>query len=527
MIGGTAMTFDTVLKLLEPYHPVFFKHRADSEITSVRYLGEPMGAGKINELYVGHTDNFLAFGIPERAVNLLCFGEPYVVEHDPAFAEFNCIVISPSENEPMIFNKILDEIETRDRYLQASELLLQSTLPIRRDALDLNEMMEVIYELLGNPFAISNPSGTILGHKHIFDIDAKFGNIFQSGSGVVPDFDEFSQANKDVDASTDPIFTEDMGTKTVLYKIVIANTTVAYFRLVEINRPITDSDIVMVRIICDWLSREFRKSSIYLQPKSGEIIRLLLDLLEKRRPPQVLEERMATLKFGQKKWHYLLAINYDKVDYGKTAPRNLRGTFEYKFPGSKAFISRDHIVLYLNSDNGSFFKGETMDTLRELAQLYHLQVGVGLRQNKLEHIPVAFEQALFAIHFGSSVSPDANVYEYNDYAIYHLLSQNVQAEHLIHFCHPELLQLMENDQKYNTDYVYTIYTLLLSSGKQVDAAKRLHIHRSTMLYRLEKIAEITDNLDLYNTYIVTWLYLSFAILVYLGHLDPEQYRLLG
>ena len=64
------------------------------------------------------------------------------------------------------------------------------------------------------------------------------------------------------------------------------------------------------------------------------------------------------------------------------------------------------------------------------------------------------------------------------------------------FAHENLLKLQALDQKQNSEYVLTLKTYLEQNLNATQTANELFIHRSTCLYRLEKIKSILDsNLD--------------------------------
>ena len=60
-------------------------------------------------------------------------------------------------------------------------------------------------------------------------------------------------------------------------------------------------------------------------------------------------------------------------------------------------------------------------------------------------------------------------------------------------CHEKLLALNRYDAKHETDHVKTLRTYLDSHMNVVHSANKLFIHRSTLIYRLNKIKEILDS----------------------------------
>ena len=56
---------------------------------------------------------------------------------------------------------------------------------------------------------------------------------------------------------------------------------------------------------------------------------------------------------------------------------------------------------------------------------------------------------------------------------------------------PPLAALMDYDKKHGTELLYTLKICLENSGRAVIAQEILHVHRTTYLYRIKRIEEIT------------------------------------
>lgn len=76
--------------------------------------------------------------------------------------------------------------------------------------------------------------------------------------------------------------------------------------------------------------------------------------------------------------------------------------------------------------------------------------------------------------------------------------------------HPAIDTLCEYDQKHNSDFAETLRVFIELERNYTDTAKALNIHRSTLIYRIERITEMTG-LDLDNANIRFHLLLSFRM----------------
>ena len=100
-------------------------------------------------------------------------------------------------------------------------------------------------------------------------------------------------------------------------------------------------------------------------------------------------------------------------------------------------------------------------------------------------------------------------------SIFHLMEiSESQDYNLLDFCHPALLVLKAYDEQKKTDFFNTLYQYLNFSQHSQQTADYLHIHKNTLLYRIEKIKKITGNPLNHGDELIK-LHFSFKILEYL------------
>ena len=76
------------------------------------------------------------------------------------------------------------------------------------------------------------------------------------------------------------------------------------------------------------------------------------------------------------------------------------------------------------------------------------------------------------------------------------------------------------DEINNTNYYHTLFLYLKNNQNSTLTAKDLFIHRNTMLYRINKIKELT-NIDFSNTEETFQVLLSYKIMNYINKLDNK------
>lgn len=108
----------------------------------------------------------------------------------------------------------------------------------------------------------------------------------------------------------------------------------------------------------------------------------------------------------------------------------------------------------------------------------------------------AYEQCCFAAKSGSALAPVEIIYNYKDYFEYNFFQKFVSHFDSSNFCLPIATEILEFDKQNKTQYANTLY-YYLKTFKNIEAtAKKLHIHRNTITYRINKAVVMFEiNLD--------------------------------
>jgi deoxyribose-phosphate aldolase len=237
---------------------------------------------------------------------------------------------------------------------------------------------------------------------------------------------------------------------------------------------------------------------------------------------EIIEERIKSLHLDIKKYFYVLTIKVLDINTKNLSLASIKSLLEKSIPDSRSIMFGGNIVILINTNRYDFSSSRSLKPVTEVMEKYNLFGGLSRCFYNLIDLNHYHKQSLKAIELGMQNNRRKSLHIYDDYLIYHLLDMKSQSVDLKEFCHPKLLELLEYDSRHNTQYTYTLYVLLTVKGKQVDAANILNIHRSTMLYRMEKIEELTG-LNVSEPKDIVQLYFSFIILKMTGKLDPELY----
>jgi len=157
-------------------------------------------------------------------------------------------------------------------------------------------------------------------------------------------------------------------------------------------------------------------------------------------------------------------------------------------PGAYHVFSGDY--LYVMVDSLNVDDVTALSDLTDVLQTHSCRVGVGSSFSDITRRKAFRQGAQMALEIGQLLHPDKQLYHYSDYFIeitaYYAATGLKEASYHL----PELERLRDVDKEKDTDYYHTLKTYLVLDGSTKLTAKHLHIHRNTLIYRLDKIAGI-------------------------------------
>ncbi len=188
----------------------------------------------------------------------------------------------------------------------------------------------------------------------------------------------------------------------------------------------------------------------------------------------------------------------DEIDYGATHSRVIEILREV-FPDPQdiiASVSRDRFVIlrkleHLDNEPSNLEPERTKALCSEIWEKLknasiETIIGIGHPAQNLYEMPFAYSNAWEVVSVADKLSMHPGVYCFNEMLLEHLLL-SVDPNYSLKFLEKKLTEFAEGTD--TADLIETFCTYCESFFSKQKAAEKMHLHRNTLAYRLDKVEE--------------------------------------
>lgn len=195
-----------------------------------------------------------------------------------------------------------------------------------------------------------------------------------------------------------------------------------------------------------------------------------------------------------------------------------------KFPFFQVLLYHESVLVLLQGNISSLRIieeiNESFGEFGDLLKICQGYAGFSTANFPLMKMNIAYQQAITAVQYGMALNPEAGIYFYSQYYIYEMLDE-YKNRYALEDMHVQRLQLLKNPVEDKYDNLALLRSYLLTERSISTTAKLMHMHRNSVIYRLNKIQEILG-LNLNDPDVRLRLLISFKILeLQDGYIQPS------
>ncbi|MCR4436913.1 MAG: helix-turn-helix domain-containing protein [Clostridiales bacterium] len=488
-------------------------------VKSVKFLSQKRSSFESDTLYICSSPDLLRLIPPDQCINLMCVNNNHPGAYREQHSSLNFLILHKAVDLYEIYEETQDLLSKSNRVDNNSRKFLDALISNK----GLQHIVDVAYEVLGNPCAVSDVNFNLLAYSKGTEInDPVLNEVIRCGYWpyhLLRYPSPYRRSYREYDEGNKPMILElgESKCRRLFGKIKINYNQVGVFAVYEGIKPFEETDIQLVEILCGVVSCEMQKNSLYNDLTEINYKKFFIDMLEGR----IVEEnaiqnnlKILGMKLGKK----LCILSVDSR-FGKRFPKPyIRTMLEQLIPNCKAVVYGEYIVAFILDATENFYGEFYFNELVKFLKENKLYAGISRCFCRLTDVRKYFLQSIKSIDLGMKMKIQNNFYDYEEYMIYNLVD-TITVREAKELCHPLVTKILKYDFANNTFYAQTLYTYLSRGKNHISTADCLHIHRNTLQYRIGRIEELFG-IDWDNGNLLLQIHLSFKILEYIGETWP-------
>lgn len=507
------MEFKKIIDSLEKFNPKIFSEVEEPTYIQTHKMLEPNQVHFFPEcLYVGYVSYLSNTICYDTICNIICIQDEPLPQHFKPSNYLNLILMGQEINQFDVLNNIADILIDEAKLIAAMKRLLDALY----DNQGMQHIVDVASETFENPIFVNDSAYKILAmSRNTIFKDPTLED--QKTLGYIHE-ENLSAMRRDMlinrlSCDNYPIYSKKKGNDLgwLMRAVKLHGIEVGFVALVENNRPFRKIDYELLDRFSKLVAIEMEKSNFYKDNKGIMYNYFLVDLIiGKVKSTKAVNQRLSSLNW--KINHYfqmMLVIDNSENGFERKAERVSR-ELRSIIPGCHWAIYHGNLAVIINRNSPEILTKEEEQQLKEFLDANMLSCGVSDVYSNIIETSKHYYQSLRAVELGVYATHQNGIYRYSDYMIAYIAQVLSKHNDLNDFIHPAIVIIQKYDSENDSQLLDTLKQYLYYVGNPVAAAESLHIHRNTLLYRINKIIEFTNlNLENGDERLKIQLYLKF------------------
>lgn len=416
-------------------------------------------------------------------------------EYNNPYCEYVCV--SAESEMAILFNDVTWIFHS---FFEWEILILNH---FRRHA-SFHEVGEVLFQILQNPISFCTPILKI--EMHVIDDEYPLPPNYGIRENEYLSVDEHElvlvdeEYKETLKTKYPSIFSNAIyGFRKLYYNIFHENEYIGRIVIDEIYHPAKESDLSILILFSEYVKMAYLENcsaSMGLPRELDTMFKKLLiynnEYLE--RYDKILE------KYGWKKNDYYLCAHLVSTNEEHFYSKIIEDTIYLHrlFENNYAFSYEKAVILIINLGNKDDVE-YIYKQLNYFSNKFNYSIGLSNAFNQFHKIHIYYRQAVEAYVMGQKKHPQNKVFKFHNYIVDIIIQNTLDANDSEFYISRKFACLENYDKEKGTELVKTLKVALSSNMSASVAQEILHVHRTTYLYRMRRIEEISGlNLEEYE-----------------------------
>ena len=202
---------------------------------------------------------------------------------------------------------------------------------------------------------------------------------------------------------------------------------------------------------------------------------------------QELERHIHRRKWNSGDYFVCVAFAINTIDVFGVTANTIRAYLNRLITESEVFLYQEKIVAIVDVGPKSIPIDTVTHQFSEYMRDMNMKAGISNAVQGFQYIGDLYRQACIALEIGGHLWEYLWIYRFSAVAPYYIMERCMGELTVKTICTPEIIEILRYDAEHRTDYFRTLRTYLNCSLNLTATSSQLFIHRTTLLYRLEKL----------------------------------------
>ena len=519
------LTLEKLIKQLSPFHPVYQSNKTISiPAESITFFNKDTDYSQGKSLYLGYASQFTpdmeAFPSPKL---IICIEDIPLSDEILSHTIAVMVRLPEGTNPFLIYNAInalfQEEITLKNFTEKLYEAVIQN--------FSIQSICDVAAGFFNNTLVLMNE---ILKHIAIssdIELEDYVWLDQKKNGGYISDtsLDLLTKQmvyEKNVSYS-DPILLPegDFKYRRIIQHIIINNQLAGTIVVFEIQKPFQDTDMQLVKMLSDVITLKMKSETGSIQSKNAAYEHFFNDLLNGELYADSLYERLQTLNITILDNIYIIAIDINEYDQTHRTIQYLKNSLVETLNEGTSVIYNNYIVTVIMLESGSTISEALIGRIEQFCQKRRLFAGISNCFHDISKFKLYFDQAITSLELSRRLTKTSHLAFYNKLITEHMISIASHHTDLRLLCNDDLMNLLHYDEQNDTTYANSLYEFLNHERNLARTSEILHVHRNTLIYRINRIKELLNN-DLDDAHYRFSLLLSYKMISFLNNANIPQ-----
>lgn len=408
--------------------------------------------------------------------------------------------------------------EVFERYRQWDQHLVDSLL----SHASVQELVDLTEDIISNPMMVISMNFTIIASRDLPFVGELKNAVLGSTEATQPLVNALKQDINYEEAYNRTGYFYYPGNHIATPKLCanIRKSTKTIYRLMvyEGEIPLDDTFGFLLEHLAKMISHALTANTGQDSDTAYTINKIFLELLTTPSADYVeISRQFSTLGWLSSHYYQCVLIRLALHDMKNLTVHSICNYVENAVPSSCALNYQGNALVFINLTLCPLSQGELFRKLSDFVHTSRLLAGCSRKMLGHFNFYRQYLQASATLQAGERQNPTNRFHYFDDIALYYIFEQTTKKLPAYMICHEKLLDLKNEDETNQTQLYRTLRCFLENCQGITRTAEDLFIHRSTLLYRLEKIKKILGT-DFSDPQEFLYFFLSFYLL------DMEEQR---